>query len=120
MNDTTAGDQIDPSVSMDAQGAFVITWTGYGQNGDTSYNANIYAKQFVSNSFYEPISTNSLTTTTDSAVIRPVQLVVTTDRSRQSCRARWHGRRSSVGRVRLWAMGTANSAPVHCSPTAST
>ncbi|MGA2061003.1 MAG: hypothetical protein ABSG67_11015, partial [Thermoguttaceae bacterium] len=78
VNDTTIGDQMDPSVSMDAQGAFVITWTGYGQAGDPPYDANIYAKQFVSNSFYEPTNT-SLVTDAYTSEYQAVPLVVTTD-----------------------------------------
>ena len=34
VNDTTAGDQILPDVAMDASGAFVVTWTSIGQDGD--------------------------------------------------------------------------------------
>ncbi|HBO44495.1 MAG TPA: hypothetical protein DD670_11285, partial [Planctomycetaceae bacterium] len=49
VNDTTLGDQFHPSVAMDASGSFVISWTGFGQDGDAAYQSNIYAKQFASN-----------------------------------------------------------------------
>jgi len=48
---TTTGNQISPSVAMDAQGDFVITWTGYGQDGDSPIQTNVYAKRFTSPSY---------------------------------------------------------------------
>ena len=49
VNDTTAGDQMFPSIAMDSEGSFVISWTSFGQDGDAAYESNIYAKQFASN-----------------------------------------------------------------------
>ncbi|NLE36993.1 MAG: S1 family peptidase, partial [Pirellulaceae bacterium] len=49
VNDTTLGDQVHPSIAMDASGSFVISWTSFGQDGDAPYQSNIYAKQFASN-----------------------------------------------------------------------
>ncbi len=36
VNDTTAGNQMYADVAMDDTGAFVITWTSYGQDGDSA------------------------------------------------------------------------------------
>ena len=36
VNTTTANNQVFPSISMNASGMFVISWTGYGQDGDPS------------------------------------------------------------------------------------
>jgi hypothetical protein len=57
VNDTTRGDQMGPSIAMDAQGAFVVSWTGYGQDPDgpgpippdAPYEGNVFVKKFVSN-----------------------------------------------------------------------
>ena len=46
VNDTTVNDQVYAAVAMNASGAFVITWTGYGQDGDDSYHGNVYAKTY--------------------------------------------------------------------------
>ncbi len=80
VNDTTLGDQMDPSVAMDEQGSFVITWTGYVQAATpgTLSDSNIYAKQFVSNSFYESTS-NALDEVYTSSTYQAVAEVVTTD-----------------------------------------
>ena len=53
VNDTTANDQMFPSIAMNATGSFVISWTSYGQNGKGPSDSNVYAKQFVSNSVLE-------------------------------------------------------------------
>ncbi len=53
VNDTTANDQMFPSIAMNATGSFVISWTSYGQAGDGPNNSNVYAKQFVGNSVLE-------------------------------------------------------------------
>ena len=49
VNETLEGDQISPAISMDASGAFVVSWTSLGQGGDAVFDGNIYAKRFVSN-----------------------------------------------------------------------
>ncbi|MHB8898085.1 MAG: trypsin-like serine protease, partial [Thermoguttaceae bacterium] len=49
VNETTENNQVYPNVAMDSNGTFVITWTGFGQDGDAANESNIYAKQFVSN-----------------------------------------------------------------------
>ena len=33
---------------MNASGAFVISWTSYGQDGDAAYQSNVYAKTYES------------------------------------------------------------------------
>lgn len=43
VNTTTTGDQNDSAVAMHASGAFVVTWTSSGQDGDLG---GIYAQQF--------------------------------------------------------------------------
>ncbi|HUT91971.1 MAG TPA: proprotein convertase P-domain-containing protein [Thermoguttaceae bacterium] len=49
VNDTTANNQMHPSVAMSAEGDFVISWTSFGQDGDAANQSNIYAKKFASN-----------------------------------------------------------------------
>ena len=90
VNDTTANNQMFPSIAMNATGAFVISWTGYGQNGDGANNSNVYSKQFVGNSVLEatgaasslgttaPTSASTKTPTSiPGATVKP--LVTTTD-----------------------------------------
>jgi hypothetical protein len=43
VNSVTTGSQEYPTVSMDADGDFVVTWTSYGQDGS---NAGIYAQRY--------------------------------------------------------------------------
>ena len=45
VNDTTANNQMFPAIAMNASGAFVISWTSYGQDGDAAVPSNVYAKQ---------------------------------------------------------------------------
>ena len=52
VNDTTENDQVWPSIAMDADGRFVISWTSFGQDGDAPQHSNVYAKQFVSNTAF--------------------------------------------------------------------
>ena len=54
VNDTTANNQMYPSIGMDANGEFVISWTSYGQDGDGINDGNIYAKSFPANLVYQP------------------------------------------------------------------
>ncbi|MCR4412221.1 MAG: S1 family peptidase [Thermoguttaceae bacterium] len=51
VNDTTLNNQTNPSIAMDADGDFVITWTSQGQNGEPGSDTDIYAKKFISNRF---------------------------------------------------------------------
>ena len=71
-----------PAIAMDASGAFVISWTSYGQGGDAPYESNVYAKQYVSNDSIRANNTNlevpeSTTISLPGAKVLP--LVVTTD-----------------------------------------
>jgi hypothetical protein len=59
VNDTTANNQMWPSIAMDATGSFVISWTSYGQGGDAANQSSVYAKQFVANSVLEATSAAS-------------------------------------------------------------
>jgi hypothetical protein len=43
VNTTTAGDQVSPSVALDTNGNFIITWSSNGQDGD---GWGIYGQQF--------------------------------------------------------------------------
>ncbi|MGQ9575477.1 MAG: hypothetical protein ACUVUC_09175 [Thermoguttaceae bacterium] len=60
VNETTAGDQMWPSIAMEALGEFVISWTSYGQDPDgagplppdAAFEGNIYAKKFISNTAF--------------------------------------------------------------------
>ncbi|MEH2113708.1 hypothetical protein [Nostoc sp.] len=45
VNNTTIADQKNPTVAMDANGDFVISWQSYGQDGD---NNGIYARRYNS------------------------------------------------------------------------
>jgi hypothetical protein len=78
VNDTTANDQMDPSIAASDNGNFVISWTGYGQDGDSAWQSNIYCKQLVSNTYYES-SSKSLTTTKSQLDSQVTNKVVTTD-----------------------------------------
>ncbi|MBA4192465.1 MAG: hypothetical protein C0467_31235, partial [Planctomycetaceae bacterium] len=46
VNATTANDQTQPSVGMDANGNFVVSWTSGGQDGS---GAGIYAQRYLAN-----------------------------------------------------------------------
>ncbi len=48
VNTSTAGDQNSPTLSMDAAGNFVISWTSYGQDGDGGAEGNISLQAFDS------------------------------------------------------------------------
>ncbi len=52
VNDTTAGDQYEPDVAMNAGGNFIITWTSAGQDGDNPGQTNVYAKRYLANDAY--------------------------------------------------------------------
>jgi len=47
VNETTVGNQFAPSIAMDADGDFVITWTG-----DTVNGTDIFARKFISNRWF--------------------------------------------------------------------
>ena len=49
VNDTVANDQVFPNVAMDSEGSIIVTWTSFGQDGDTGDQSNVYAKQFIGN-----------------------------------------------------------------------
>ncbi len=49
VNDTVENHQMFPSIAMSSDGMFVVSWTSYGQDGDASYESNVYVKQFPSN-----------------------------------------------------------------------
>ncbi|MCL2623576.1 MAG: trypsin-like serine protease, partial [Planctomycetaceae bacterium] len=49
VNDTTVGDKRYPSMAMAVGGEFIVTWTSWGQGNDSSYESNIYAKNFPAN-----------------------------------------------------------------------
>ncbi len=66
VNDTTDNNQVWPSIGMDADGTFVISWTSYGQDGDESTESNIYAKQFVSNDAFLDLDGTDAVYTADS------------------------------------------------------
>jgi len=46
VNTYTANSQSYPSVAMASDGNFVIIWTSYGQDGDTTSYGNIYAQRY--------------------------------------------------------------------------
>lgn len=78
VNDTTTGNQQYPSIAMDAEGTFVITWTSEGQDGDLAYETNVYAKSFIPNQALrgsQRVSQPGVVNT--EAMYRP--LIVTTD-----------------------------------------
>ena len=47
VNTTTAGTQKWSSVARDADGDLAITWTGFGQDGDSVNEGNIYMRRFT-------------------------------------------------------------------------
>ncbi len=65
INETTANNQIHPSVDMDSDGQFVISWTSFGQDGDAPNESNIYAKKFMSNDAFRYQANNPGTTDYD-------------------------------------------------------
>ena len=52
-----------PTSPWSSAGNFVITWTGYGQDGDAAGDSNVYMKTFARNDAYW--GPNSIVTTTD-------------------------------------------------------
>ena len=65
VNDTTAGNQMYADVAMDDTGDFVITWTSYGQDGDSATDGNIYAKNY--NNYWIARANSTTSSTTASA-----------------------------------------------------
>ncbi len=49
VNTYTLNGQTDPSVAMDADGDFVVTWESFGQSGGTFALSDVYAQRFDSN-----------------------------------------------------------------------
>ncbi|MDO4584168.1 MAG: hypothetical protein Q4D62_08715 [Planctomycetia bacterium] len=70
VNTTTAQDQVFGSVAMDSHGGFVVTWTGYGQDGDAANQTNIYARRFdrETSSFGDEFLVNADTVVTQTTV----------------------------------------------------
>ena len=81
VNDTTAGDQAQPSIAMSATGDFVISWTSYGQDGDRLDRGNIYARKFPSNAVYESNSYGQIVTSpaTPAPQATPIPLISSLD-----------------------------------------
>ena len=46
INSTTADDQRYSRVAMDAAGNFTVTWMSFGQDGDSTAESNIYAREY--------------------------------------------------------------------------
>ncbi|MBP3558446.1 MAG: trypsin-like serine protease, partial [Thermoguttaceae bacterium] len=49
VNETTENNQRFASIAMERDGAFVVSWTSWGQDGDSATQSNIYARKFASN-----------------------------------------------------------------------
>ncbi|MBQ6827973.1 MAG: hypothetical protein IJO46_08150, partial [Thermoguttaceae bacterium] len=49
VNETTENNQRFASIAMERDGAFVVSWTSWGQDGDSAIESNIYARKFASN-----------------------------------------------------------------------
>ncbi|MDZ8259486.1 beta strand repeat-containing protein [Nostoc sp. ChiQUE01b] len=62
VNSTTISDQKNPTVAMDANGDFVISWTSLGQDGD---NNGIYARRYNSSGVAQGNEFKVNNTTTD-------------------------------------------------------
>jgi hypothetical protein len=75
VNTTTANDQVNPSIAMNASGAFVISWTSFGQGGVASNISNVYAKQFISN---DALLTGAISSAAASAAQPEIQVNSTT------------------------------------------
>ncbi len=59
VTDTTQNDQIEASIAMSAIGDFVISWTSFGQDGDSSFESNVYAREFLRNELAVPVSSRT-------------------------------------------------------------
>ncbi|MBQ9874198.1 MAG: trypsin-like serine protease, partial [Thermoguttaceae bacterium] len=76
VNETTQNNQRFASIGMDRDGAFVVSWTSWGQDLDSEIESNIYARKFASNHLvasnvrsYEEMST--ITVDVDDAIDNP-------------------------------------------------
>ena len=49
VNETTENNQRFASIAMERDGGFVVSWTSWGQDGDSATESNIYARKFASN-----------------------------------------------------------------------
>ncbi|MBR4103709.1 MAG: trypsin-like serine protease, partial [Thermoguttaceae bacterium] len=49
VNETTENNQRFASIAMERDGGFVVSWTSWGQDGDSAVESNIYARKFASN-----------------------------------------------------------------------
>jgi hypothetical protein len=78
INDTTANDQMYPSVAVGLGGDFVVSWTSYGQDGDTAWESNIYAKQLIANDYLRQ-SNQQTSLLNQSYSVNASTWVVTTD-----------------------------------------
>ncbi|MFQ5496150.1 MAG: hypothetical protein ACE5EX_12310, partial [Phycisphaerae bacterium] len=80
VNDTTANNQMHPSIAMRADGDFVISWTSAGQDGDAASETNIYAKQFVANEAFHRSDGLAVFRSFDQpGVVQPVPWIVSVD-----------------------------------------
>ncbi len=62
VNTTTFGDQNDPSVAMDADGDYLITWASWGQDGS---GTGVYAQRYAADGTPHGTETRVNTTTLD-------------------------------------------------------
>jgi hypothetical protein len=46
VNQFTAGDQYEPAIALASDGDFIVAWTSQGQDGDATFDSNIYARRF--------------------------------------------------------------------------
>ncbi|NLS96608.1 MAG: hypothetical protein GXX96_31110 [Planctomycetaceae bacterium] len=79
VNDTVENDQVFPCVAADADGTFIVTWTGFGQDGDAPDQSNIYAKQFVSNDAFLASSISNYKFDSLADLVPGLELSTTTD-----------------------------------------
>ena len=109
VNDTTANNQMFPAIAMNASGAFVITWTSYGQDGDAAYQSNVYAKTYESS---ESLDLSSQRTTLagqynyqEASPVSVDNLIVTTDNPANHVVAPGSGYDGVVEIIVQWADG---------------
>ncbi|MBR5244176.1 MAG: trypsin-like serine protease, partial [Thermoguttaceae bacterium] len=74
VTETTENNQRFASIAMERDGAFVVTWTSWGQDADAPTESNIYGRKFESNHILGSVAEDGLTATdggqrTDSASV---------------------------------------------------
>ncbi len=62
VNTVTTGDQASPSIAMDADGDFVISWRSFAQEGESVNDFGVYARRYNANGTAEDINEHLVNT----------------------------------------------------------